>query len=184
MPPSISICRRYPGPRCDGHLDYEYSACCLSGLMETASHHWGCSSYVNLPRWGRNRQAYLKPSILAANSGRERFVHFGPPSLLKCITRARTSALATRFHLAGTKLQVYSPHCLCYPAPVEEDAHALAGCLGTGSTDCGLVASKLWLEAGQKRGVTVTALPSDWLLQVAVGLIPCSMMTLLPSDSA
>ena len=68
--------------------------------------------------------------------------------------------------------------CLCCLAPVEDAAHAVAGCSGTGSADCGLVASKLWLDAGRKRGVPETALLSEWLqthlLQVAVGLIPRS----------
>ena len=74
--------------------------------------------------------------------------------------------------------------------PVEDDAHVVAGCPGTGSADCGNVASKLWLEAGQVQNVPGTVSPSDWLKQhllqveVTVGLILRSMVTLLPSDSA
>ena len=66
----------------------------------------------------------------------------------------------------------------------DSGGYPVAGYPGTRSADCGLVASKFWLEAGQKRGVPVTALPSEWLqkhlLQVAVGLISRSVMTLLP----
>ena len=132
--------------------------------------------------WGVSNYLFRPPTVEGG-----KFVHAAPPPLLKWTARARTGALATRFRLAGTKL-VSSSQCLCCPAPVEDDAHVVTGCPGTGSADCGNVASKLWLEAGQKRGVPVTALPSEWLqkhlLQVAVGLIPRSVKTLLPSDSA
>ena len=43
---------------------------------------------------------------------------------------------------ARTKLQVCLFHCLCCPVVLDDDAHVVAGCPGTDSVDCGLVASR------------------------------------------
>ena len=112
------------------------------------------------------------------------FVHAAPRRVLKWTARVRTGALATNARLTGTALKS-SSQCGCCPAPVEDDAHAIAGCPGTGSAECSDFAFQLWVKVGSKRGVTMIPLPASWLqlhlLQVAVGLIPCSLKAFVPT---
>ena len=113
------------------------------------------------------------------------FVYAAPRRVLKWTARVRTGALATNARLTGTALKS-SPQCSCCPASTEDDAHVIAGCPGTGSAECSDFAFQLWLKVGTKRGVSMMSLPASWLqvhlLQVAVGLIPCSLKAFVPTD--
>ena len=77
-----------------------------------------------------------------------------------------------------------SPQCLCCPAPVEDDAHAVSGCPGTGAADCLQTVSRIWAHTLVARGVIApVALPPAWvsahLLQLDTGLIPLSVYSFL-----
>ena len=105
-------------------MDITQAACCLSGLVGTASYHPSCSSHAALTavrRWGRNRLGLSNYLFRPLTVKTGKFVHAAPPPLLKWTARARTGALATRFRLEGTKL-VSSSQCLCCPS-LEDDAH-------------------------------------------------------------
>ena len=62
----------------------------------------------------------------------------------------------------------------------------VAGCAGTGSSDCALFAVELWLKAGRARDARLTPLPADWvaghLYMIAVGLIPRSLTHFVPAS--
>ena len=114
-----------------------------------------------------------------------KFVHTAAPPVIKWTARVRTGALATFARLATTGLKPTS-QCPCCPVEVEDDAHAVSGCPGSGSIDCADFAARLWLKVGKSRGVKMIPLSPPWLqthlLQVAAGLIPSSLTDFLPPD--
>jgi len=114
------------------------------------------------------------------------FVHVVNPPVLKWVARVRSGGLATHARLTRTHL-LSSPQCWCCAASEEDDAHAIAGCPGTGAAACGDEARLLWLHCAQRRGVVATPLPASWvadhLLQVAAALIPSDIRRFLPSTA-
>ena len=61
-------------------------------------------------------------------------IYAAPASTLKWVARARSGGLATPARLVGSGM-LTSPQCLCCPAPVQDDVHAVSGCPGTGAAD-------------------------------------------------
>ena len=124
--------------------------------------------------WKASTRPFMPPTV----SGGE-FVYAAPAAALKWTARVRSGGLATRARLAGTG-RITSAHCLCCTTPVEDDAHAISGCSGTGASDCLLTFSRCWDGALAARGVQASVpFPSAWasahLLQLAAGLIPRSL---------
>jgi hypothetical protein len=110
------------------------------------------------------------------------FVYLAAPPVLKWVARARSGALNTRRRLTKARL-ADSPGCLCCPVEEEDDAHAVLGCPGTGSTDIAQLVPTYWQQACGKPGRP--ALPPSWvaqfLPQLAVGLLPLSIRAVLTS---
>ena len=109
------------------------------------------------------------------------FAYAAGPPVLKWVARARSGALNTQARLVTARLAT-SPRCLCCPAELEDDLHAVLGCPATGSADLALLVLELWAQAcGPKRRLP---LPSGWvaihLPQLAVGLLPRSLRGHLP----
>ena len=101
-------------------MDITQAACCLSGLVGTASYHPSCSSHAALTsvrRWGRNRLGLSNYLFRPLTVKTGKFVHAAPPPLLKWTARARTGALATRFRLEWRFRCRQSVNTLSHPAP-------------------------------------------------------------------
>ena len=128
--------------------------------------------------WTASGRLFHPPKVVSGH-----FIHAAPPQVLKWVARARTGALATNARKAHTGLGSDPSKCPCCDAPLEDDAHVIAGCPQTGSADCEAAAAQLWLKVTAARGVQAVPLTVDWLhthlLQLAVGLIPMSMHALL-----
>ncbi len=129
--------------------------------------------------WPTSCIIFRRPTVAG-----DSFVYAVPQAVLKWVARARSGALATRGRLAKTHTKVsISPACPACSATMEDDGHAIAGCQVTGSADLASLVPNLWLTACGKP--SAVPLPPPWvaahLLQLAVGLIPTSLRSLVPN---
>ena len=130
--------------------------------------------------WEASCYLFRPPKVKDGN-----FVFMAAPFVLKWTARARTGGLASRSRLLKNTL-VDSAQCPCCPHPDEDDEHMVAGCEGTGSSDCALFAVEMWQKVGRARNARLPPLPADWvaghLYMIAVGLIPRSLTTFVPAS--
>ena len=106
------------------------------------------------------------------------FVHRARPAALKWLARARAGALNTGARCVG-KLTL-TAQCAGCPEAYEDDAHAVAGCPGTGAADWLAQFAQCWARVGRDQGVVLPALSEAWLrehrLPLAVALIPLDIV--------
>jgi hypothetical protein len=134
--------------------------------------------------WGASTGVFRRPLCQPAG-----FVHMAPPAVIKWTARVRCGCLATRARLHRHQL-VDSAACLCCGAADEDDAHVLAGCTATGTSDSLAILTEAWLEAAAACSLQVP-LPDDaWLaahtFPLLAALIPESALahTNLPALQA
>jgi hypothetical protein len=124
--------------------------------------------------WGASTGVFRRPLCQPAG-----FVHMAPPAVIKWTARVRCGCLATRARLHRHQL-VDSAACLCCGAADEDDAHVLAGCTATGTSDSLAILTEAWLEAAAACSLQVP-LPDDaWLaahtFPLLAALIPRSAL--------
>ena len=104
------------------------------------------------------------------------------------MARIRVGSLATRARRHKHHLDP-SPACPCCLAPVEDDAHVVAGCPSTGSADWSHCIQEAWSVASTSSGLSPPLPSPAWLaihhLQLMAALIPCSLLhdSLLPPSA-
>ena len=107
-----------------------------------------------------------------------RFVHRVGPAVIKWLSRVRTGSLATRARRHKRKLDA-SPACPCCDGPVEDDAHVLAGCPSTGSSDWQSCIAESWATAVIATGIQAPLTEPSWIaahhLQLMAAIIPLSL---------
>ena len=118
-------------------------------------------------------------------SSNSHFHHPAPPSVIKWIARVRTGSLATRARRHKQGLSG-SPECPCCAAEVEDDAHVIAGCPATGSSDWPQCVMEAWTCSGEATGLHPIPPDMEQLgackLQLMAALIPSNVVaaSLLP----
>ena len=109
----------------------------------------------------------------------QHFAHPVPPAVIKWLARIRTGSLATRARRHKRGLSD-SPACPCCSAPVEDDAHVVAGCPATGTSDWLLCIREAWATSASSTQLHPPAPPPALLttlhLQLMAALIPCSLL--------
>jgi hypothetical protein len=123
-----------------------------------------------------------------SNGGR--FVHPVPAAVVKWLARLRVGSLSTRARRHKRRLES-SPACPCCSAPVEDDAHMVAGCPATGSADWAQCIMEAWATASTTTSLSPPPPAPLWVsshhLQLMAALIPNSLLQecpLPPSDQA
>ena len=123
-----------------------------------------------------------------SNGGR--FVHPVPSAVVKWLARVRVGSLATRARRHKRRLES-SPACPCCSAPVEDDAHVVAGCPTTGSADWAQCITEAWVTASAATHLSPPQPAPSWVsshyLQLMAALIPSSLLQECPlplSDQA
>ena len=109
------------------------------------------------------------------------FVHRVAPRVIKWVARVRCGCLATRERLARHGIGgVVSPACLCCGAPVEDDAHVLVGCDGSGAAPYLPALQEVWTAANLNSKVPVPLPPTAWMaahcLPLTAALIPTTVL--------
>ena len=93
--------------------------------------------------WGVSGGVFRRPIVSGG-----RFVHPVLPAVIKWTARIRCGCLATRERLLRHGL-VPSASCPCCAAPVEDDAHVLAGCPAIGTSDWLALLQDCWRAAAE-----------------------------------
>jgi hypothetical protein len=118
------------------------------------------------------------------------FVHMAPPAVIKWTARVRCGCLATRARLHRHHL-ADSAACLCCGAVDEDDAHVLAGCAATGTSDSLAILTEAWQVAAVACSLRVPLPAAPWLeahtFPLLAALIPESALqhaSLPPPEAA
>ena len=123
--------------------------------------------------WPLSTGVFRRPTT---NGGQ--FVHCVGRAVIKWVARIRTGSLATRARRHKRTL-VSSPACPCCDGPVEDDAHVIAGCPSTGSSDWQFCIAEAWATAASATGLTVPQPDPSWVathhLQLMAALLPTSL---------
>jgi hypothetical protein len=134
--------------------------------------------------WGASTGVFRRP--VCQPSG---FAHVVPPAVIKWTARVRCGCLATRARLHRHHL-VDSAACLCCGEASEDDAHVLAGCPATGTSDSLAILTEAWQEAAVACGLQVPLPGTAWLeahtFPLLAALIPESALhhATLPAPEA
>jgi len=117
-----------------------------------------------------------------------KFVYPAQPAVIKWVSRIRAGCLATRLRLHNRQL-IASPQCLCCHADVEDDAHVLFGCPGTGTSDWMALLHEAWLATANALKLMVPLPVDSWFAlhtaRLMAAVIPSSItsiVSLTPSD--